>query len=302
MRLCATALLLLGSLALSGCASVKVEQGKDLSTAGIAYAKATEAVIDLGIDAAIDASSYRRVSIVERKAKDEAEIAARVQTLMELDESLVEQVKSYANIKRSVGAVEAYFTGLQQLAGAAPGDAVETSVKSLVDRVNGLSGALEDKAEVKTKLNDERKGAIAGFAKLVMKQAHGAAVGRALERDAEMIGRALVLQEISLQVALKDLQALSSEQWARFHKQRVLDPYGAGGVGASWVADRRTYIKAQALGSAAEATKTAAEAARQMQGIWARILSGGTTGADFKLMLKDVNEALDAAAALKKAF
>ncbi|HEY1130124.1 MAG TPA: hypothetical protein VGF12_12040 [Roseateles sp.] len=303
MRLIALGSPLALAIALSGCAtSMQAEQGKDLSSAGIAYARATTAVLELAADAAIDATSYRRVSLVARKASNETEVAERIDKLKTLDEEQVEQVRRYAEIKRSVGAVEAYFTGLQQLSGATPGDAVETSVKALVDRVNGVSAALEDKPDVKALLTPERKSAIAGFAKFLVKQAHGAAVGRALERDANMIGRALVLQEIALQVALGDLDAVSNEQWARFHRQRVLDPYGQGGVGNDWVNDRRTYIKAQATGTAAAAVKTASQAARQMQDVWARILSGATSGAEFRLMLQDVNEALDAAAALKKAF
>lgn len=57
MRLRAAAALLAASILASGCASVQVERGKDLSSAGIAYAKATGAVIEQAIDSAIDTSS-----------------------------------------------------------------------------------------------------------------------------------------------------------------------------------------------------------------------------------------------------
>ena len=42
---------------LQGCATVAVERSKDVSKAAIAYADATVAVIDVAIDAAIDADS-----------------------------------------------------------------------------------------------------------------------------------------------------------------------------------------------------------------------------------------------------
>ena len=298
MRLHSQPLLLIATVLLTACATPQVERGKDLSSAGIAYAKATAAVIDLAVDASIDASSHRLVSVVARKAKDDGEAEARKQSLKERNAELIAQAQGYAAIKRSVGAVEAYFAGLQQLAGATPGDAAEAATKNLADRVNGTSVALGGEP----KLNDDRKGAVAGLAKLLVKQAHGAAVGRALERDAAVIGRALALQEISLQVALRDVQALADEQGARFQQRRVLDPYGAGEVGAEWVTDRRTYIKAQALGNTAQAVKSAAQAAAHMQDVWGRVLSGESSGAEFNLMLRDVNEALDSAIALKKAF
>jgi len=39
-----------------------------------------------------------------------------------------------------------------------------------------------------------------------------------------------------------------------------------------------------------------------MQDVWGRILSGESSGKEFMLMIKDINEVLDTAQALKKAF
>lgn len=47
--------------------------------------------------------------------------------------------------------------------------------------------------------------------------------------------------------------------------------------------------------------KSAADAARQMQAVWGRVLAGESSGEEFLRMLKDVQELLDAAIALKKA-
>ena len=298
MRWLVACLLTSSIVLLPGCASVQVQRGQDLSSAGVAYAQATAAVIDLAMDASIDVSSQRLVSVVARPARDEAEAEARKARLREGDGLLIAQTQSYARIKKSVGAVQAYFAGLQQLAGANPGEAVEASVQTLADRVNSTSTALGGEA----RLNDERKGAVAGLARLVVQQAHGAALARALQRDAPVIGRALALQEITLQVAVGDLQALANEQDARFYRRQVLEPYGQGGVGSGWADDRRQYIKSQALGTAAEAVTTASAAARQMQDAWGRILSGQSSGVALNLMLKDLNDALDTAHALKKAF
>lgn len=281
----------------AGCASVQVERGKDVSSAGIAYSNATAAVIDLAMDAVVDASSKRRLPEGARPAVGAA-AEEREKELAEIDAELVINVRQYAALKRSVGALGSYFTGLQELSGATPGDAVETSLQGLADRVNGVSTALGGEA----RLDDNRKSAIAGLGKLVVKQAHGAAVGRALERDAALIGRALALQQIALQAAAAEMKAEAAEEAVRFHRERVVKPYLAGGVGQAWVDDRRTYIKAVALGNASVALKEAADASLLMEDVWRRILSGETTSKDFALMLKDLNEALDAATALKKAF
>ena len=130
----------------AGAGAHQVERGKDLSSAGIAYAKATAAVIDLAVNASIDASSHKLGSVVARKAKDDGEAEARTQSLKERNAELIAQAQSYAAIKQSVGGVEAHFAGLQQLAGAMPGDAAAAATKNLADRVNSTSVALGGEA------------------------------------------------------------------------------------------------------------------------------------------------------------
>lgn len=285
------------ALVQGGCASVSVERGKDLSSAGVAYAQATAAVIDMAVDAAIDASSERQIRKRMGPATTPQERAEREATLKELDQALVENVQNYVRLKRSVGAVQAYFTGLQALAGATPAQATENAVQGLVGHVNGLNLALQGGKEI----GSEKSSAIAGIAGMFVKQAHGAALARALERDAPIIARALVLQELALRLAVGDVVASMNDANARFERDRVIKPYLAGGVGQDWADDRRTAVKTRAIGTSPQAVASAADAARQMQAVWGRILSGETSGAEFSLMLREVQELLTAANALKKA-
>lgn len=290
---------LLGALAWlqAGCAGVQLERAKDLSSAGIAYSQATAAVVDMAVDASIDASSERQIRRGLKAAATPEEQMAREQTLRQLDDELVTSVRLYMRLKRSVHAVEGYFVGLQALAGANPGPATEAAVTTLVNRVNSINAALEQG----TPIDDARRGAIASLAGLLVKQAHGAAVARALERDATVIGRALVLQELTLQAAAGDVAAGLNDASARFYRDRVLKPFNAGGVDAGWAADRRVALKVRAMSSSPEAVASAEAAARQMQAVWGRILSGETSGTEFLVMLKETEELLDAAIALKKA-
>jgi hypothetical protein len=280
----------------AGCATVPVERGKDLSSAGIAYSRATAAVIDVAIDAAIDSSS-ERLGAARRALPENTPRAPLEQNLRGIDAELVTTVQLFTRLKRSVSSVEAYFIGLQALAGATPGEATEASVKNLVDRVNSLNGALEKNQPI----DDDRKGAIAGLAKVLVKQAHGAAVARALERDAQTIGHALALQELTLRAARKTILGSMQDANARFYRDRVLGPYLAGNVGGAWADDRRTALKVRALGTSDEAVASAEAAARQMTAVWGRILAGETSADELLKMLKDTEELLDAANALKKA-
>ena len=47
--------------AVTGCASVQVQRGKDLASAGVQYSKATIALVDVATDAMIDADSEAHV-------------------------------------------------------------------------------------------------------------------------------------------------------------------------------------------------------------------------------------------------
>ena len=282
---------------LAACATAQLERGKDLSTAGIAYAKATEAVIDVAIDGAIDASSERQIAKRMGPAATRVERDERTKTLNTSDDELVEGVRLYTRLQRSVGAVGDYFAGLQALAGAKPAEATEAAVKSLAERVSGLNVALGRG----TPISAERQTAFAGLARQVVKQAHGAAVAHALERDAEVIDRALVLQELTLATAKKDVAAHLALANQRFYQERVLAPFLAGGIGTGWAEDRRPAVRVKALGSSVEALDSAETAARQMQVVWRRILSGETSSAEVLASLKDTEELLGATAALKQA-
>lgn len=302
-------LLLAAVLSLCGCASVQVERGKDLSSAGVSYARATAAVIDVAIDSAIDASSESRAEVrrgtalfanptrPEDKAANDAALKKLEADLKRSDDLLVKNIHSYLRLKRSVSAVEAYFAGLAALSGANPAEATEKAVGALVTNVNGLSKALESSHEIKA----DKQAVLSGFATLFVKQAHGAAIGRALERDAETIGRALVLQELALDAAVDDITAQLELTADAYYRERVRRPFLEGDVGSSWIDARRTALRARAIGTSQAAVKSAAEAARQMQAVWGRILAGESSGEEFLRMLKDVQELLDAAIALKKA-
>ena len=104
-----------------------------------------------------------------------------------------------------------------------------------------------------------------------------------------------------MQAANSDIAANMNDANARFYRDRVLKPYIAGSVGDGWADDRRTALKVRAIGSSPEAVASAEAAARQMQAVWGRILSGETSGQEFNAMLQDTEDLLDAAIALKKA-
>jgi len=290
----------LAAIALGGCASVAVERAKDLSSAGIQYAQATAKVIDVASDAAVDADSDTQVITKPRPPVSQQQQDQRAVQLEQIDTQLVKTISLYATLKRSVLAVEAYFKALQELANGSQAEATGDAVKSVADRVNGLSDALE-KGAGKPLLTSAQVSAIAGLAKVVATQVHGAKVAKALERDAPTIGRALALQERVLELAGDDIRNNLTKSNNQFYLTKVKNPYLKGEIDGNWADNRRTYLRVRALGQTDAAVSSAQVAAKQMQIVWERILSGEYSAKELTAMLKDTEDLLEAVNALKDA-
>lgn len=286
--------LLLGSVLLTGCAGVGVQRAKDVSSAGIAYTQATAAVIDVAVDASIDFDSNSLLQTAR------AQPAERTAQLAERDAPLVRSTLLYSRLKRSVNVTQAYFAALQQLADGSTAEATETAVKSLADRLNGVNQAIDSTGSGGALISTEKRDAIGGLAKVVAKQIHGAKLAAALERDAPTIGRALALQNKVLATAADDIRNNLNSEAVRGYRDRVQRPFAAGTTERTgWIEERKAFLKIQALGQTQEALNSAQAAAAQMEMVWARILSGEYSAKELTAMLKDTEDLLAAANALK---
>jgi hypothetical protein len=279
----------------AGCASTNVNRANDLSKAGVAYAKATSAVVDLAINASIDADSEAKIQATRPSALEPIDV--RKKMLEETDQQLIVGVVRYTELRSAIGTLEAYFLALQELADGSQAEATGTAVKSLANRINKLNEALEKKVV----FNEAQVTALEGLSKLVATQVHGAVVGGALKRDAEVIGKSIVLQQLVLKTAERDISTALSQENNRFWVNKVLAPYQEGTIDADWVENRRNFIKVKALGKSLETITTAQDAAAKMDVIWRKILSGEFSAAELAASLKETEELLTAVAVLKDA-
>jgi hypothetical protein len=286
---------------LSGCATVSVERSKDVSSAGIAYTQSTAAVVDVAIDSSIDLSSRNLMRVKPIPPVPLAIQTQREADLKERDALLARSTLAYTKLKRSINVTQAYFSALQQLANGSTAEATETALKSLADRLNGVNQAMDKSDAGQPLIDDKKRDAIGGLGKLVTKQIHGSVLAKALERDAATVGAALVLQDMVLQAAADDIRANLNNEAARFYVDRVVRRFKTGDIDDSWAEDRKTYLKVAALGNTKEVLTAAQAAAQQMQTVWARILSGEYSAKELTAMLKDTEDLLAAANALKDA-
>jgi hypothetical protein len=283
-----------------GCASVAVDRAKDLSAAGIAYSDATVAVVEVAMDAHVDNDSLAQIASVPRPPVSSEVQERRAAKLEELDASLVTSLQLYNRLKHSLFAVRGYFAALQALANGSQAGATGQAVQGLAGQVSALNAALEG-ASAKPLISEAQVKALGGLAKVVAAQVHGAKLAAALERDAPVIGRALILQESVLKIAGDDIRTYMRDTNDQLFLKRVKAPYQKGEYGSDWANDRRVYLKVRAFGAVSDQLDVAAMASSKMQLIWQRILSGSYSTAEIAASLKEVQELLDAVASLKTA-
>jgi hypothetical protein len=257
-------------------------------------------VVDVAIDAAIDNDSLAQIITAPRPPVSDDQQARRATQLEALDVGLVKTVQLYVQLQQSLLVTRSYFVALQALASGSQADATGEAVQGLAMRVNGVSRALEA-SSTKPLISDAQVQALGGLARVVAAQVHGARVAAALQRDAPVIGRALVLQESVLKIAASDIGSYMTTVNDQLFLNRVQGPYQKGEYGAGWASDRATYLKVRALGSRSGQVDAAAAASREMQAIWQRILAGTSSPAEIAASLAEVNDLLEAVAALKDA-
>jgi hypothetical protein len=164
----------------------------------------------------------------------------------------------------------------------------------VANRVNSLSNAL-DKGTGGPPLSEAQVAALGGLAKLVAAQVLGAMVAKALERDAPTIGRALILQERTLKLAGDDIREHLAKSNDRFYLTKVKDalPKRRTSIPIGSTTAAAVSPGARARPNRNRGVNSAEVAARQMQIVWQRILSGEYSAKELTAMLKDTEDLLD---------
>jgi len=290
---------ILAIVALAGCAGAPLQRAHDLSTAGVAYAQASERLMDAAMTASIDADSFAKVAAQARGGGSKPSAGQLTKDLEKSDEELIVTLARYQQLRTSFATLGAYFAALQDLAANPQSDATASAVKALGDRCNEINVVLTKHKGLA--LPPVKIVELSGLSKLVGDQIHGAAVAAALRRDAATIGRTLVISQMAIRFAETDVRDYLALKQDAFYRNHIKRPYVAQTLGDQWVEDRRTYLKAVALGKASEDIKTAEAASIQMQRTWEKILAGDLSTAELHKMLSEINQLLTAVDMLKSA-
>jgi hypothetical protein len=285
------AALVLSSTLIAGCATQSIQQGKDLSTSGVAYTEAVDKLLDVTTDRVINFDSAELV-----KTRRGSNLKEMITTK---NEALVSVLTEIGRFRAQTKILKTYFVNLQALADSPVENDAGGSVKSLSDSISKLNKALGGK-DGKEQLSQEQKTQIGALGGLVAHSIHGAKVKHALERDAEIIGIYLALQENQLGNIADILKDRFLTENDLFLNEKVIAPYIAKDkpLGDSWGKNRNDWVKAQFVN---QQLSTAQEAARQLRGVWADILEGKADINSLSILISDIGQFVTTVQALETA-
>ncbi len=282
------------SLALAGCMgpTQTLQQGKDLCGAGIQYTGALDKLLDTTIEIVIDSDSDELIR--QRTRTDPNELAG---SLQERNKVLLEEVKTLETFRLQEERLKAYFVSLQGLIDAKVQDSAAAAVESLSDSIAAANQDL--RTSHRLELSEKERADLGQMGGLVAKNIHAAAVRRALQRDAPVIGEQFILHEKLLDKLKGILEDRYTSQVDAVANQKVKKPYVNVGtpIGDLWKEDRKQWIRSSFC---AEELTRAMEACRHMRFIWAGILQGEPNVTSLQLVLNNIHDFTAAAQALQK--
>ncbi|MBI5258190.1 MAG: hypothetical protein HY855_16925 [Burkholderiales bacterium] len=275
-RIAAIVVTVLG-LGLAGCSTVVVNRAQGAATTGKAYAATLKQVNDLALSKSI---GFGADFLAGKAPRTEAALA-------EATEVHRDRIRTVGESSAYLDQLAAYFTGLEALA---KGDAST----EIGDALGGVADALK-KEPFGVKLSDERKAALTGLAKFIARQAHAAAVTKALERDADTVAQAIGLSDQMLHTVGRWIEAQESLVQKEAFEQKVKKPFlGGTALGDDW---KKAWIAHVQGPPVVAVLKSARQASTSLQGAWQNLLTGQYTLDEVLVSLRNVQAGIDAVAA-----
>jgi hypothetical protein len=272
---CALALLLSVS---SACASVRAEHAQTVATAGMAWARAMDAVLVLAEETAVDADSARALSESEGLTRD-----ARRQVL-DRHEGIAALVADMERLRRHGKLLGRYFEALHGLtetdADARARDAAVQAASAATDLGKELAGS--------TLLTASERELLGKSTGLAVRGVREAALARELEARGAIIEKELELQEALLAALRRTIRVDSASLRQLAAERDVAGPFVNGSIAdpRGWISFRRSLVLPPAT---VEALADASDAASRVRTAWAALVSGRFDAAAWSAVLADAD-------------
>ncbi len=271
------------AVAASGCAA-RATQFSDFAQAGLAYVKASEAVIDEAGTASIKANNVTLVRTRPAIPPDK-----RLDEINTHNELLRQRLAILQDIRRHGRLLQTYFQALAALAGS---DAPRTSAAAAESAFAALSKVSPEIKAAKTGVASLGDLVPAVTKPLVASFRHNA-LERELELRAEAIANEIALQEAAFTAIGRLLAADLQVQLNAFETEQVNNPFAADrALPSNWTNHREQLLK---MTGVAASTGAAASAARNLRASFEALVNNRFDRAALDSLLLDINAMLDIA-------
>ena len=258
---CVSFVCLSAMFVLAGCANIGAQSGavgtaQQVAEGAHKYVATLQKVNALALDHSRDFTADLVPNLPRNAATLEDQTAAMQQRVKAL-----QAVDGYLNTQA------AYFAALQALAKGDTSSATQKSVKQLASSLANVPGA--------SGLSTAAKNAVAGLAQHVEKTRHAAMVAQVLERDADVVGQALLFNQQVLQEQISWITY--REQLVRQveFRDKVQKPFVEGNrLPESWKKTWKAHIKQP---PSVVLLEQAIQASVRMQQAWLDVLRGQGT-------------------------
>lgn len=259
-----------------------IEQSRDLSTSGLAYTQAVEALVDSTVDRIIDFDTTSLIKSRRGQAEDQLKMILTAQ-----NQALSDLIKELETFKGQNKLLQSYFMNLQALADSPIKEDVGGSVSALSGSINELNKSLKGDLD----LTPQQQTEIGKLAGLVAQSSQASKLKSALQRDAEIIATQLALHEQQLENITDILKDRFDAENELFFREQVEKPFSssdqAADLGPAWRSAREQYLRTQFNN---EKLATAQVAAKQLRGVWTDILQGRNDTGSLRVLISDINE------------
>lgn len=287
--------LLLPSLllaALTGCATARIPEFQAFATAGSAYTQAVNGLIEQVGKSAVDANS---VKLLQNRALAPVPLPAFQQQDQEMRDYLAELNR----IQVQTTLLGDYFQALADLATSNAPQSFATEVQNVATTLGGVTQEVRGtNLAQQTQAASAAAGSVGG---LVVKEVQGKELQRELAARKETIAQILQLHQALLAALGSQAEANTRFTDSVGYGQDVVSPFEAGQVTAAtqtaWMTARYTALSQPVL---VQQVGTAAQAARDLQQAWNRLLSNDLTAAEVQAITADLAPVLASLDALKK--
>jgi hypothetical protein len=287
---------------ITGCTTVPLKQAEGIGTSGKAYAQSVRAVGEYALSDVLDYEVDQLA--IEREGFPTT--AERQKLLKEENDLLRRRIQLVETTVLQVSLVEEYFASLEALAKFDVGTPATAATGSLLDSLDTLESTIEKTADASPKgelrkLTPAEKNAAAKLVGLVAQAAHARQVSARLESDAPTIGRHLRMLTLELTVMSGWVASRQENRQTTFFALEIEAPFvdeRQAKLPSDWQEKYKRYLRGATI---SERLKQGAEAGRAMERTWERYLAGTQTPEEFQQNVRDMQQLVQAVAALKAA-